>query len=175
MNLTLIGMAGAGKSYIGKPLAEHLGLELIDNDILLAEAHGKGIQSILDELGEESYLEEEARTLIESTKGKDGLIIAPGGSIIYRDDAMDHVKDISAIIYIKVPYETVESRLRDLPPRAIIGLGRKTLRELYDERHPLYEANADLVVEPDKLSSDQLIGKVLDFLGVDRKPSPDNL
>lgn len=168
MNVTLIGMAGAGKSYLGKKLAERLHLDWVDSDVLLSEAHdGKDIQTILDELGEEKYLETEARICIEATKDRTDVLVSPAGSVIYVDDWMNHLRDISKVIYLKVPFDTVEARLQKVPPRAIIGLGRKTLRELYDERHPLYESNAHLVVEPHALSSDEFVRTVTDFLGID--------
>ena len=170
MNLTLIGMAGAGKSYLGKKLAEELDLEWIDSDLLLSRAFiDKDIQTIHDELGEEKYLETEADICINATRGRDGMLISPAGSVVYVDRWMQHLRDISKVIYLKVPFEVVEARLLKVPPRAIIGLGRKSLRELYDERHPLYEKGADLVIEPEHMSSDELISTVLDFLGVDRK------
>lgn len=169
MNVTLIGMAGAGKSYLGKKLADALDLEWVDSDILLSEAYGgKDIQAILDDLGEEKYLQTEADICINATKGKDGMCISPGGSIVYVDRWMKHMCDISKVIYLKVPFEMVEERLLNVPPRAIIGLGRKSLRELYDERHPLYEKNAHLTVEPAGLSSDEFVRTVMDRMGVDK-------
>jgi len=152
MNITLIGMAGAGKSYLGKKLADKFGLTQIDGDDLLAAKFGKPIQKILDEVGEEKYLEHEANLCIEATDGKDGLLITPGGSIIYSKHGIEHLSGISTVVHVRVPYETIESRLNGLPPRAIIGLGRKTLRELYDERLPLYEHYADFTI--DVLNSD---------------------
>lgn len=164
MNITLIGMAGAGKSKIGKRLAERLGLQCIDIDDVLAETHGKGIQSILDEVGEEEYLRREEEALISATAGKDGILISPGGSVIYRDGGMDHIKNLSTVVYLKAPFETIEERLRDAPPRAIIGLGRKSLRELYDERHPLYERYADITVEAGKDRSKETIESIIEYL-----------
>ena len=167
MNICLIGMAGAGKSYIGRKLASNLDLEFLDNDEALKLSHGKGIQEILDDVGEEKYLETEAQTLIQGTRGKDNLVISPGGSVIYRNDAMDHLKDISTIIYLRVPFETIELRLKDLPPRAIIGLGRKSLRELFDERHPLYITHADKTIDLSESNADHVVETILSYLGVD--------
>ncbi|MDO8513946.1 MAG: shikimate kinase [bacterium] len=158
MNITLIGMAGAGKSYIGRPLAERLELEFIDIDKLLESAYGKPIQSILDELGATKYVETESEMLIQGTSGRDNLVISPGGSIIYRDRAMDHTKDISTLVYLKVPFETIEARLKGASPRAIIGLGQKSLQELYDERTPLYELHADIIVD----TAPRTLGEVLE-------------
>jgi shikimate kinase len=165
MNVTLIGMAGAGKSYVGKRLAEKLRLKFIDVDRDLWEGtYGKPIQQILDEHGEKWYVNEEERLIIEHTKGKDGLLISPPGSVVYQPMAMKHLKEISKVVYLKVPYETVEGRLKDAPPRAIIGLGKKTLRELYDERHPLYEKHADSIINVSGNNSASIIREILIFL-----------
>jgi len=168
MNLTLIGMAGAGKSHIGKRLAERLGLTMLDVDRDLWEPkYRKPIQNILDELGEKRYLEEEERLTIEATTGKDNLLISPPGSVAYQKDALRHLKEISTIIYLHVPFKTIQSRLEKKPPRAIIGLGAKTLRELYEERHPLYERHAHIVVDTEQIDSDDVTAEILNRLGVD--------
>jgi shikimate kinase len=167
MNITLIGMAGSGKSHVGEKFAERYGFRFVDNDKELESTHGIGIQELLDKMGPQRYLDEEARVFIKSSRGQDGLMLAPGGSIIYRGRTMDYVKDISHVIYLHVPYETVETRLKSVPPRAIIGLGWKSLQELYDERHPLYLAHADLVVEADEGSPEGVMATIADFAGLD--------
>src|SRR5579864_897227 len=130
MNVTLIGMAGAGKSYLGKKLANELGFEWHDSDVALSqEFGGKDIQTILEELGEEKYLATEAALAISQTTGKDKLVISPAGSVVYVADWIEHLRSISKVVYLKIPFETVEARLLKVPPRAIIGLGKKSLRE----------------------------------------------
>lgn len=165
MNLTLIGMAGAGKSHVGDLLAKKLGLEFIDVDRDLWEVtYGKPIQQILDEHGEKWYVGEEERLIIKHTKGKDQLLISPPGSVVYQPKAVKHLKEISKVVYLKVPYETIEARLKGTPPRAIIGLGRKSLRELYDERHPLYEKLSDITIEAGGNHVHETIQKIVEFL-----------
>jgi shikimate kinase len=164
MNVTLIGMAGAGKSYIGKQVAQKMNLEFVDIDDVLEAQYGKSIQEILEEVGEQEYLEREARALVGATEGRDNLLVSPGGSVIYRDDAMEHIRTISKVVYLKVPYEIIEERKKDAPPRAVIGLGLKTLRELYDERHPLYEKNTDLVLEIGEMSNDEVIDAIAEYV-----------
>jgi shikimate kinase len=170
MNVTLIGMAGAGKSYLGSKLAEELGLDWIDSDVLLSEAHSnRDIQSILDQLGEEKYMETEGRICLDRMRGEDNLLLSPAGSIIYNHEWLQHVRDNSTIIYLKVPFETIEERLSKVPPRAIIGLGRKTLRELYDERHPRYEDCADLIIDTHGRETNKIAEMILNFLRLPRK------
>lgn len=168
MNITLIGMAGAGKSHVGRRLAERMGLSMLDVDRDLWEVkYGKGIQEILDELGEEQYVAEEENLIIEGTAGKDNLLISPPGSIAYQKEAIRHLKDISRVIYLKVPFETIEARLKGKPLRAIIGLGKKTLRQLYDERHPLYERHAHVIVDTHGRETGDVMKEIEDFLSQD--------
>ena len=165
MNITLIGMAGAGKSYIGRRLAERLGLRMLDVDRDLWEVkYGKPIQEILDELGQEKYVAEEERLIIDATKDKDNLLISPPGSVAYQKDAMRHLSDISTIIYLRVPFSVIKKRVENSPPRAIIGLGAKTLQELYDERHPLYEKHSHFIVDTHEREAGDVMQDIEDFL-----------
>ncbi len=163
-NITLIGMATAGKTHVGKPLAQKLGFEFVDIDELLQKAYKKSIQDILDEVGAEQYLELETEMLISGTSGRNGLVISPGGSIVYRDDAMKHAKDVSKVIYLQVPFETIEKRIQSRPPRAVIGPGSKSLRELYEERVPLYERYADIVIDTAPRTLEQVLNEIIDLL-----------
>src|SRR3989338_215678 len=113
MNVTLIGMAAAGKSHIGRQIAGPLSLEFVDVDDLLEERHQKPIQALLDEVGEEKYLDLDAQMFVDATKGLDNLLLAPGGSIIYRDDAMRHARTIGSVVYFKVPFEVIAERKKD--------------------------------------------------------------
>jgi len=166
MNVTLIGMAGAGKSHVGNLLAKKLGLEFLDVDRHLWEGtYGRPVQEILDERGEKWFLDEEERLIIEHTKGKDNLLISPPGSVAYQPKAMRHLKEISKVVYLRVPFATIEARLNRMPLRGIVGLGKKTLRELYDERHPLYEKYADSIINIAENNSAGIMREIIAFLG----------
>ena len=157
-------MAAAGKSHIGRQIAEPLSLEFVDVDELLEDRYQKPIQALLDETGEEKYLDLEAQMFIDTTKGRDNLLIAPGGSIIYRDDAMRHARDIGNVVYIKVPFDVIAERKKGAAPRAVIGQGKKTLEDLYESRQPLYEKYADLTIEPMGLTLEDILLRLRDFL-----------
>jgi|SRR3989344_207848 len=166
MNVTLIGMAGAGKSHIGKRLAGYLDLKFLDIDTVMEEERGKPLEEILEEMGDEEFMRAEAHAIISATKGKDGLVFSPGGSAVYEDDAMRHLRDNSTIVYLKVPFEVIQKRIGGTKARMgrLVGLGKKTFRELYDERHPLYERYAHLTIDTEKLSAEGIIAAVSDFL-----------
>lgn len=165
MNITLIGMAGAGKSYVGKLLAEKLNMQLlnIDTDVLESR-YGKPLQGVLDQLGDEQFIAMEENAIIESTAGKDNLVISPGGSIAYEPMALEHLRNISTIIYLEVPFEVVAERVGSQPPRGIVGLGKKTLRELYDERTLLYQNAAHITIAVGEKSTEQIIGEIIDII-----------
>ena len=164
MNVTLIGMAGAGKSFIGEKVAKKLGLEFLDIDRMLLEPeHDKPLQDILDELGDEKFTQWEERAMIDVTKGKDGLLISTPGSVAYEKKALEHFKKISSVIYLQIPFATIEQRVGGTR-RGIVGLGSKSLRELYDERTPIYEQYADFVVETGTLSEEEIVEAIVAFL-----------
>ncbi|MDO8552230.1 MAG: shikimate kinase [bacterium] len=174
MNVTLIGMPASGKSKVGELLAEKLGLKFLDVDRHLWERiHGKAVQEILDERGEKWYLAEEERLILEHTKGKDNLLISPPGSVAYLPHAMEHLKRISTIVYLKVPFETTLNNLKGTEPRAIVGLRQssydgegfsKSLRELYDERCPAYEKYADITIDRKGKNSEGVAREIVKLL-----------
>jgi shikimate kinase len=172
MNITLIGMAATGKSVVGKQLADKLGFAYIDTDTLLEQIKGKSIQEILDEIGEEKYLALEGQVLINATGRKDNMIIAPGGSIVYHMPAMDHLHDISTIFYLRIPYEVIEDRLKNLPPRAIIGLRRLGPRALHHERAQLYQTSADHTIDIDDRDFNEVFGTIMRHTGVPEELFP---
>ena len=164
MNITLIGMPGAGKSFVGRRLAEKLGMDFLDVDrALLEPTHGKPLQEILDELGDEKFITAESQAIIVGTIGKSDLVISPGGSVVYKKETMEHLKEISTVIYLKVPFSTLETRVANIP-RGIVGLGSKSLKELYDERTPLYEKYADFTIETEGHHTEVIVKEIIEFL-----------
>lgn len=146
MNITLIGMPWSGKSYVGKELAERLKYNFIETDAVLEREYGLPIKEVLQKLGEKIFLKKQEEYAISSTKNKDNMVISTGGSIIYTDRVMHHLKEISLIIYFEVPLEIIRKRMTDLP-RNIIGLKDKSLDELYKERTLLYKKWASEIVD----------------------------
>lgn len=163
MNLTLIGMSGAGKSHIGRKLAERLGLVFLDLDEEMESEHGRHLSEILESLGDERFVAAEAKTAIERTQGNDGQLISTGGSIIYSKDAMAHLDQISHIVYLDVPFETIESRIGGSAERLgrIAGMGSMDLRQLYNSRLPLYRKYAHHTVEPAVYGLEGTLGAIV--------------
>lgn len=144
-NIILIGMPGAGKSTIGVVLAKALGYHFIDSDLLIQDAEEKRLFEIIDESGIEGFLEIENR--VNAGIQTHRTVIATGGSVVYGEEAMEHLKSIGTVVYLKVSYETLKRRLGDLLKRGVAIRKGNTLLDLYNERVPLYEKYADVVID----------------------------
>lgn len=144
-NITLIGMPASGKSTVGVLLAKRLGYSFVDADIVIQEKTGKLLKEIIAEQGTDGFLKVEEE--VNSELNVQRSVIAPGGSVIYGPKAMEHLKEISVVVYLKLSYEDVKMRLGDLKDRGVALKDGMTLKDLYDERIPLYEKYADITID----------------------------
>lgn len=144
-NIILIGMPGCGKSTIGVVLAKNLGFRFIDSDLLIQEREHRLLHEIITQDGLEAFnqIENQVNASIETTSS----IIATGGSVIYGQEAMRHLKEIGTIIYLRLPENLLEERLGDLNQRGVSIKAGQTLHSLYKERIPLYEKYADITID----------------------------
>ncbi|MBH1940405.1 shikimate kinase [Mobilitalea sibirica] len=157
-NIVLIGMPGAGKSTVGVILAKVLGLNFIDSDILIQEQEGKLLKDIIAKVGLEGYL------AIENQVNKDisaeSTVIATGGSVVYCQEAMEHFKRTSHVIYIKLSYKTILHRLGNFKQRGVVLKKGQTLKSLYDERCPLYEQYAHITIDSEGMGMEEIMEKI---------------
>ena len=158
-NIVLIGMPGVGKSTIGVVLAKMLGYDFIDADLVIQEKEKKLLREIIAEVGAEGFIEVENR--VNSSIEAEHAIIATGGSVVYGAEAMAHLKEIGTVLYLKLPYEELQKRLRDIKGRGVVLKDGQTLRDLYEERVPLYEKYADITVDEHQLTVEETIEKIL--------------
>lgn len=142
--ILLIGMPGSGKSTIGNLLAKKLEWEFLDGDELIEKENGKKLQELLDELGEEKFMILEEKTI--SKISLDDKILAPGGSLVYYKNLMNQLKEKSLIVFLEVPLEELKKRITNAETRGIVGLKSKSLKELFNERVPLYKKYANLTL-----------------------------
>lgn len=144
-NIALIGMAGVGKSFVGKHLADKLGYCYIELDKLITlEANNIGVNS--DSLADDEFIKLEEKIVL-GLDGKNNSIFDTGGSVIYSDKAMSFLKLNSVIIYLKDSVENITKRFNDRGEFHLVGIGEKTFGQLLDERSKLYEKYADFSVE----------------------------
>lgn len=161
-NITLIGMAGAGKSSVGVILAHSLGWSFQDIDKLTEEERGKSLQNILNELGDNSFMKEESSKIKELSKIQN-TVIAPGGSIVYSRDAMELLKNISAVVYIHADLKNIEERI-NADSRGIVGLRGKTFEELFKERENLYKHFADITIDASQKTPEEIVAEIVSII-----------
>lgn len=144
-NVILIGMPGVGKSTVGVVLAKLLGYHFIDTDLVIQEKEGRLLKEIIAAEGNDGFLKIEDR--INAELDAEHSVIAPGGSVVYGENAMKHFKEIGMVVYLKASYEMINERLSNLEGRGVVLKEGQTLKNLYDERCVLYEKYADLTVD----------------------------
>ncbi len=144
-NIILIGMPGVGKSTLGVVLAKVLGFQFIDADLLIQEQERKKLHQIIKEVGINGFMEIENQ--VNASIEAERSVIATGGSVVYCRQAMSHLKEIGTVVSLKVSLSTLEKRLGNLKRRGVILKKGQTLKDLYEERVPLYEKYADVVVD----------------------------
>lgn len=157
-NVILIGMPGCGKSTIGVVLAKVLGYEFTDSDLLIQKKEGMLLREIIAKYGEEGFLEIEGA--VNAGIQADRHVIATGGSVIYSEQAMQHFREIGKIVYLKLSYATICSRLGNIRRRGVVLRDGQSLKDLYDERTPLYEAYADIIIDAEGHDVESLMDEV---------------
>ena len=161
-NLIFIGMPAVGKSTVGIVVAKRLGMNFIDSDLLIQEQEGKLLREIIAEVGTDGFIEVENR--VNSQIEVEKSVIATGGSVVYGKEAMQHLREIGTVVYLKVSYDILEKRLHDIKGRGVVLKDGQDLRGLYEERVPLYEKYADITVCEDNLNVEQTIEKITEQL-----------
>ena len=157
--IVLIGMAGVGKSTIGTALAQSLDFGFLDVDNYIFQKDGKRIQELIDSVGEEAFLQLEKLRMLEIPLSR--MVVAPGGSIIYHPDLMDYLIENAVLIYLDDSFANIEAKLTGGLDRGIVGLRYKTLRQIYEERRPLYFKYADIVIDCRGKEPDEIIAEIL--------------
>ena len=161
-NIILIGMPGVGKSTIGVVLAKVLGYQFVDADLLIQEAEGKLLSELIEENGTDGFIEIENR--VNSQIQTHRSVIATGGSVIYGKEAMEHLKSIGTVVYLKQNLRVLQQRLRNLKGRGVVLKEGQTLADLYKERTVLYEKYADITVDQYKQTIQQTLKAVQEAL-----------
>ena len=137
-------MAGAGKSSIGKMLANYLKFELVDSDQLIEVNQNKSLQEILVDNGIQEFkkIEEVAILSVEFNQ----TVLATGGSAIFSKKAMNHIKSNSSVIYLEVSFEDIMDRVPDFSNRGFIKEADQTMEYAFNERENIYREFADYIV-----------------------------
>lgn len=163
-NIVLIGMPSCGKSTIGVVLAKAIGYRFVDSDLVIQERTGKLLSEIIEEEGLDTFnqIENDVNASLDYNKA----VIATGGSVIYGNKAMEHLRSIGVVVYIELPLESLKERIGDLNARGVSIKDGQTFDELFEERKPLYEKYADIIIHAEGLSIREMVHKLKDELAV---------
>ncbi len=160
MNIVLIGMPGSGKSTVGVLLAKALLCHFVDTDLIIQAKHGKSLCEIINEIGIDGFIKTENDIL--SQQSFENTVVATGGSAVYGKEAMNNLKKNGIVVYIKLPPEVIESRINNITTRGIAMPEGFTIKQLYDERAPLYEKYADITVDCSNLEIEETVKRIAD-------------
>ena len=161
-NIVLIGMPGSGKSTVGVILAKVLGYEFLDADLLIQKQEKRRLKEIIAQEGQGGFLRIGGRVTpsIQTTQ----CVIPTGGSVVYCREAMEHLKEIGTIIYLKLDYNILKRRLGNLIGRGVVLKDGQSLEDLYEERVPLYESYADVTVDEKNTDAEGTLQRILEVL-----------
>ncbi|OBQ52746.1 homoserine kinase [Halodesulfovibrio spirochaetisodalis] len=161
--ITLIGMASAGKSTLGKMLAHELGWVFIDTDHLIEGQYGTNLQAVTDSMTKEEFLDVEC-AVVSAVRAK-RCVIATGGSVVYREAAMEHLRTLGPVCHLNVELPTIVKRISAKPDRGLAIAPGETIEDLYNERAALYRKFADVSIECDNKTPGECVTALLAALG----------
>ena len=113
----------------------------------------------MDELGFEAFVKDEGKTIM--TVSPEFSVIATGGSAVYNDEAMKYLKSISKVIYLKLSFESMMSRINNVATRGIVLKDGQSMETLFDERIPLYEKYADITIDCNGKNAEEVLTEIL--------------
>ena len=137
-------MAGAGKSSVGKKLANYLMFDLIDSDHLIEKNQNKSLQEVLVENGIQRFKEIEEAAILSVEFNQ--TVLATGGSAIFSKKAMNYIAGNSLVIYLEVSFEDIIDRIPDFSNRGFIKEADQTIKQAFNERENIYRKFADHIV-----------------------------
>jgi shikimate kinase len=158
-NTVLIGMPGSGKSTVGVLLARRTARGFVDTDRLIRESTGRTLQDIVDSDGHMALRKIEEDLLVNLDYHDH--VIATGGSAVYSQAAMEHLKADGFIVFLDVDLATLESRVRDSATRGLAKRPDQTLADLFEERLPLYAKYADVSVSCGGLTDEEVCSRIM--------------
>jgi len=157
-NIILIGMPGSGKSTVGVLLAKQVALDFVDTDVLIQTSQQRTLQAIVDTDGQAELRKIEEGVLLGLTR--QSCVIATGGSAVYSDQAMRHLKSAGVVVFLDVDLATLEARVQDFSTRGLAKSPDQSFAQLFAERLPLYKKYADITIKSVEQSPEDLCAAI---------------
>jgi len=158
-NLILIGMPGAGKSTVGVILAKQTSRDFVDTDVLIQSSQERTLQDIVDTDGYTILRKIEEDVLLGLSV--QNCVIATGGSAVYSDRAVAHLKSGGIVIFLDVDLSTLESRVHDFRTRGLAKKPDQNFADLYYERFILYTKYADITIKCTGLTQEEVCSRII--------------
>ena len=165
IHIFLTGFMGAGKSRIGKSLAQQFGYRFYDSDDLIEQSVGKRIKDIFEEYGEEQFRMIESKEIRKLCRGKDPAVISLGGGAIQNEDNFTLIQKYGISVYIASSPEAILNRVKHTSVRPLLNVGKgknfnarllKRITDLLNERIPTYE-KSDITINRDGMELDEIV------------------
>jgi shikimate kinase len=160
--IALIGMPGGGKSTVGRHLGRRLGVSFADSDAAIESRVGRSVREYFEAFGEERFREEEASVIADLLRATSG-VVATGGGVVLKEENRKLLRDRSVCVYLRSQPEDLFRRLRHDTKRPLLQVSDPLvrLRQLFNERDPLYRETAHFTIETGRPSVVTLVNMVL--------------
>lgn len=159
-NIILIGMPGAGKSTIGVLLAKSMLFDFCDTDLSIQKETGESLSQTILRIGIEEFIKLEESVICKNSF--ENSVVATGGSAVYGEKAMEHLKENGIVVYLKVSSEELKKRINNIHTRGIAMKDGTTIDELYAERAPFYEKYADVTIDCESHSAEECVELIIE-------------
>lgn len=161
-NIVLTGMPAVGKSTLGVILAKRLGYSFLDTDIAIQTGENQPLRELITDHGPDGFCDLEATYIMACRVQRH--VIATGGSVVYREQAMTHMARLGHIVYLDIALGALKKRLRELDDRGVVYAPGQTIDDLYAARVPLYRKFSHLVIPCTGLTAEQTVSKIISAL-----------
>jgi shikimate kinase len=158
-SLILIGMPGSGKSTLGILLAKMLAKDFVDTDLLIQLQHSKTLQEIVDHQGYLALRDIEEQVLLNTHYPNH--IVATGGSAVYSEKAMEHLRHFGQLVFLDVSLEELRARVKNFDTRGLARKPNQSLVELYNERRTLYQQYANITIDCSGKSQEEILELII--------------
>ena len=158
-NIVLIGMPGCGKSTCGVLAAKALCKDFVDTDLLIQRKEKMPLQSIINEKGNDYFAAAEEAAILSLDAAN--AVIATGGSVVYSDKAMAHLKENATVLYLRIAFDTMLKRISDMSSRGILLRDGETMEAMFAERENLYEQYADRIIDCDDRAIESTVCEIV--------------
>lgn len=161
-NVVLIGMPASGKSTVGVVLAKTLGIGFVDTDLVIQQREGRLLQEIIDTDGLEAFLKAEENAILSLECYN--CVISTGGSAVFSEKAMEHLKKNSVTVFIDVSSKVLLKRLSNIKTRGIAAKKGESVEEILRERLPLYKKYADFTITTENENVETSVEKIVNLI-----------